>query len=148
MMQIHFYLNELNIPLIQENTVFDDAIQQLCNTIPPPSSIPTSASDEQIYYSRSLPDPLSLQEECLDYLRSKALVLETEYRERCARRAKLQRGIKAMWEELQVTDRKLQMTESVALEYLEEVTTAFRIQSECMRYDFLTTGASTAAKRI
>lgn len=119
-MMIHFYSNALSIPINQDAT-FDNALRQLLDTIPPPSIIPTSPPEHHIYYNPSLPQPLSVKDECLEYLSSKVLVLEIEYRERCGRRAKLQRGIKAMWDELHITDRKLQMTESVTLEYLEEV---------------------------
>jgi hypothetical protein len=120
MMLIHFYLNELNVSL-NHDSPFDAAIHEVCSNIPAPSIIPTTPSDDHIYYNRSVPQPLSLKDDCLDYLSSKVMALETEYRERSARRAKLQRGIKAMWDELQVTDRGVPMTESVALDYLDQV---------------------------
>jgi hypothetical protein len=126
MILIHFYLNELSISLSHDSP-FDIAIQELCSNITAPSIIPTTPSDDYIYYSRSVPQPLSLKNECLDYLKSKVTALECEYRERSARRVKLQRGIKAMWDELQVNDRSLPMTESVALEYLDEVGMCFDV---------------------
>jgi hypothetical protein len=120
MMLIHFYLKELNVSF-SDDSPFDTAIQRVCSNIPAPSIIPTTPSDDHIYYNRSVPQPLSLKDDCLDYLSSKVMALESEYRERSARRAKLQRGINAMWDELQVTDRSMPMTESVALEYLDQV---------------------------
>jgi len=131
-MMIHFYSNALSIPINQDAT-FDNALRQLLDTIPPPSIIPTSPPEHHIYYNPSLPQPLSVKDECLEYLSSKVLVLEIEYRERCGRRAKLQRGIKAMWDELHITDRKLQMTESVTLEYLEELQQEFDMLHSLLR---------------
>ncbi|KAG2179725.1 hypothetical protein INT44_006573 [Umbelopsis vinacea] len=132
MMLIHFYHNELNVSL-SDGSPFDTAIQDVCSNIPAPSIIPTTPSDNHIYYNRSVPQPLSLKDDCLDYLSSKVMSLETEYRERSVRRAKLQRGIKAMWDELQVTDRSMSMTESVALEYLEQLQKEFDILHSLLR---------------
>jgi hypothetical protein len=98
------------------------AIRALYKAIPPPSTIPhSSSSDDYKYYDNQLPTPLSLTEECLQYLKDKVLTLETEYRERCSRRNKYQQGLMAMWKELKLTDRNIQLTDSVRLEYLEEV---------------------------
>jgi hypothetical protein len=120
--RIHYYVNELNIPLEDDNS-FDSAIQAVYKAIPPPSTIPNSTSnDDYIYYDNQLPQPMNLTEECLQYLKNKVLTLETEYRERCNRRNKYQQGIMAMRKELKLYDRDLQLTDSVRLKYLEEVT--------------------------
>lgn len=119
--RIHYYVNELDIPL-QDDSSFDSAIQAMYKTIPPPSTIPNSTSiDDYIYYDNQLPQPLNLTEDCLQYLKNKTLILETEYRERCNRRNKYQQGIMTMRKELKLYDRDLQLTDSVRLNYLEEV---------------------------
>ncbi|KAJ2955521.1 hypothetical protein NQZ79_g8492 [Umbelopsis isabellina] len=131
--RIHYYVNELNIPLEDDNS-FDSAMQAVYKAIPPPSTIPNSTSnDDYIYYNNQLPQPMNLTEECLQYLKNKVLTLETEYRERCNRRNKYQQGIMAMRRELKLYDRDLQLTDSVRLEYLEELKQEYEILQSLMR---------------
>ncbi|KAI8335085.1 microtubule associated protein-domain-containing protein [Chlamydoabsidia padenii] len=113
---IHYYWHILGEP-INVNDPIDIALHTLCDTITPdpafdmnnPPMTKTDILDQKnalLYYRQPLPYPLSLQDDLMIILHTKAHDLSTLYNTRLSQFNHYVNSIRTLWEELKVPDDK------------------------------------------